>query len=266
MNIKNIIIVSVLSILLVSCYQAANSASGAISVNINYNTAKDAPAGFDGVLKLAVFNEGEIESLIDQTFNVISYTGDFPDPILANNSVPINGRTGLLSLTNIPADRPLTLLVEYYGPYYESGSDYYHSFTGISDTFEVKGGDSEDISVILYETDDGIISFYDSTFYDVYIEIYEPEILDSYITLAGSNIIFNPNSPPERIYFNTFGSVMEPILIGTSDMLPGKKMKIFVRSSQSIFGGETIGISDTFELQPGRTLEVPVSNYYTYQS
>ena len=264
--IRNSIIL-LFTIFLFSCYQAPESSSGSVSIKLNSSVMRDAPAGFDGELRLAVLDDGDLDSLINITTGInpeISYLGDFPNPLLANNSVPFTGTSGVLSLLNVPADRALSLLIEHYHEEYYFGEapTYFMTYAGLSDSFEVKGGGSAEVAVTLVPTTSGKISIdvpLELEFSQVWVEIYEPEILDSYAIISGYLIEYNPDTDPFIESYVSEG-LSHPELI---DMIPGKKLKILVSEYSYPSNGSKIGISGEFELQPGRAKSVPLT-YYEY--
>ena len=266
MNIKNIIIIPVLTVFLFSCYQAPESSSGSVAVKLDSSVMRDAPAGFDGELRLAVFNAGDLDSLIDISGEPeISYLGDFPTPLLANNSFPVIGRSGVLSLLNVPSDKPLTLLVEYDGGYWDpEDTPYYHSYSGVSGTFEVAGGGTAEVAVTLTPTADSTgVTVNKGPLSSGYIRIYLDSEFDGFISLSGSILSFG--TEPSTYISEGTASSGDSEFIYEDAILPGRKYRVIVSEDQGIEGGADVGITDTFELLPGRS-ETISATYYTHNS
>ena len=268
---QRIFIIFIFTALILSCYQGPESSTGSISVKLDSSIMKDAPAGFDGELRLAVFDGGDLDSLIDISGEPeISYLGDFPTPLLVNNSVPVIGRSGVLSLLNVPSDKPLELLIEYDGGYWdpEDIPPYYHSYSGVSEEFEVEGGGTAEVAVTLIQTAYGGISFNllgspDGSFMDsgYYVYFLSPEDFDSQVTISGDTLDYDPWSI-SSYDSDDASEVSYPVEL--PDMLPpGMKFRILVSNSYPFPPESHAGASDSFEVQPGRLTSVSV-NYYEY--
>ncbi len=262
---RYLIFILIFSILIFSCYQAPETSTGNITLNLYTSAAKDALPGYDGELRLAVFSGGILDSIIDDSGSEIRYLTELPDPLLANNAVPINGREGVVSLLNVPAGVQLNLLVEYDGPYYDGGGDYYHSFSGVSETFEVKGGESEEIAVTLIETAYGSVKVNKGTLSSGYFRIFNSDDYDSFITISGSEI--KQLNTSTTIIESHYGTVSGSYIISNEAILPGRKFRLIVSQNSTIdnWSYPDVGISGTFELQPGLTKSVTVT-YYTYNN
>ena len=255
---KYFIILIIFTLFTISCYQEPESLTGSISVNLS-TVSKDAPAGYDGELRLAVFPEG-LDSLIEDSGFQISYLTELPAPLLANNSVPVNGNSGIVSLLNVPADAKLQLLVEFDRDW---NGDYYNAFSGISSTFEVAGGGNSEVTVKLLETANGSVRVNNYTpdpFGMVHFWFFDPDDYNDLITLSGTDITYIDDSVyVEDDWGNVNGAFLEYDAI-----LPGKKYRFMVSEEAYIVTGyPNVGISGTFEVQPGLEKAVSVT-YYSY--
>ncbi len=271
MKIKNII-VPVFITLILSCYMEPESSGGAVSIRLQSDVMRAAPEGYDGELKLRFFSDGDLDSLVEYSGGgasptVVGYLGTFPSPlgvgINSTVTVPFIYENRTLSVQNVPSDKKLNVLVELYTDEYYNGDYYYYymPYAGLSESFEVEGGGTAEVTVTLYETASGTIAVdvSDTDFSQVYIRIFEPEILDSYVTITESTIEYDIESYQEIDSYGSEG-IQYPELI---EMMPGKNLKILVSENSYPETGDLIGISGTFVLQPGRTLSVPVT-YYSY--
>ena len=267
---KNIIVILIFTALTFSCYQTPESSSGSVSVNLDTSVMKDAPAGFDGELRLAVFDGGDLDSLIDISGEPeISYLGDFPTPLLANNSVPVTGRSGLFSILNVPSDKPLTLLIEYDGGYWdpEDIPPYYHSYSGVSEEFEVEGGGTAEVTVTLIQTADGSIAVNKGPLTtSAYFRVFADEDFGSFITISGSDIkeLSTSTTIWESHYHDSDGGTF---FTSEQAILPGRKFRVIVSENSTIdnWSYPDVGISGTFEVQPGLTKSVSLT-FYTYNN
>ncbi len=281
MKINIFLFILLIFIILISCYQQPESAdSGSVSIRLQSDIMRDAPAGYDGELVLAVFKAGDLDSLIGYSggsiaSTEISYLGDFPTPLLANNSVPFTGRSGVISLLNVPSDRSLSLLVEHYGGLYGVEGTYYHSYSGVSDTFEVKGGGTAEVAITLTPTTYAAgMSVNKYTSYTAsHFRLYDPTHLSTILHFNGNEIeLIDPSfyetfNMEDR--YGTTGTVSGNNAIVTFDVadaiLPGRKTRVLVSENQTISQNNFIGISNEFELRPGLSDYVTVT-YYQYTS
>lgn len=267
MRINKLLFLPLTLIFLISCYlQPVNEAEGSVSVILKSDIMRDAPAGYDGELTLALYSAGSLDSLVNQSESEISYLGDFPNPLMANPSVPFIGRAGQLSLLKVPAERQLSLLVEHKGILYEGNPSgpYYLSYAAVSAPFTVSDGGSVEVPITLVPTANGSISVVRDSAYTGtdYISLYEPEDLDMYINIntpSTGNITFN--APPSTLNTGSDSAPTASTITFLNIALPGKKMKIMVTDDSPPFF-ENVGISETFEVQPGRVLSVPLTYYY----
>lgn len=272
---KNIFYIIIIITFISSCYQAPESSSGSVAVRLNSDLMRDAPGDFDGELRLAVFDEGDLDSLIDYpvgAYPMIAYLGDFPTPLLANNSVPFYGSSGVLSMLNVPSDKPLKLLIEHYGERFDTESIYFHSYSGVSEEFEVPGGETTDVTVTLLPTAfAGGMSVNKHTSYieTSHFRLYDPADLDSIINFSGNTISSIDGGTTALNPYGTSGDISGNNAVvnfeSADAILPGRKTRVLVSPSQNISTDDFIGISGEFELRPGLSDSVSVT-YYQYTS
>ena len=261
---KKILLILLIITISISCYLVnTEKNSGTVSVKITSDIMKNPDPGYDYEVKIRFFPEGEMQ--VDQASS-ISYLTAYPETVGPGMiSISVNEDSGSQTIPDVPADRPLNLLAEFYGEHSEFGI-YYIYHAGLSDSFEVEAGENTQVSLDLVYAEGGTLTvdFSDAPEEELanagfVARFFEPAALDSYITINGDVIDFDPYTFPEFTnYYPEFGSY--PYDIG--GIFPGKKMVMLV-SYQEIAGyGDYIGISDVFELMPGRTLSVPVQYYY----
>ena len=262
--IKKILSILIIITIFISCYLAnSEKSSGTVSVKITSDIMKNPDPGYDYEVKIRFFPDGEME--VDQASS-ISYLTAYPETVTPGMiSISVNEDSGSLTIQDIPADIPLNLLAEFYDEYEESGI-YYIGHAGLSDSFEVEAGENTQVSLDLVYAEEGTLTVdfsdapdYDLANYGFVARFFEPAALDSYITISGDEIDFDPYSFPEfDNYYPEFGSYPYNI----EARFPGKKMVMLVSYQETAGYGDYIGISDVFEVLPGRTLSVPVQYYY----
>ena len=263
---RYLIIILVYSVLTFSCYQAPESSTGTVSIKLT-TAAKGAPAGFDGIFKVAVYS-GNIDSYFEKT-SEITYLKDFPSPLLANSYIPFNGDSGDLSLMNVPVSSALTLLIERYSTRSDKGSIYFHSYSGISDVFEVDGIDSTEVVIPLIPTGyaGGMSVPKHSSYSASHFRLYDPAYLLGLVTISGNEIPTINYSSQSFNNYGTTGTVSGNVATVSFDVadaiLPGRKTRALVSENQTIGQNDYIGITDEFELRPGLSDTVPVT-YYQY--
>ena len=250
------------------------SSGGSVSIRLQSDIMRDAPAGYDGELKLRFFADGVLDSLVEYSGGgasptVIAYLGAFPSSLGVGGSsiitVPFNYGDSQLSVQNVPSDKKLNVFIEYYGD--GTLDPYYLAYAGLSDSFELSGGETAEVSVTLVETQPGTITVNNGSGFTgtCYMFVYEPTTFDSDINIDTPDpgtITFNSTSSYLDYYAGTESA---GVITFPDAIMPGKKIKIVVTQYNSFNMGVDHGLSDTFEVQPGRTLSVPVS-YYLYTS
>ena len=252
---KKIIIILLISAALSSCYIKPETGYGKAAVNIQTDIMKTPPPGYEAELVLRLFNEGDFS--VNQDVFGIEYLTEYADTenINGRNSItiPVNGGTGQIELDEIPAEKPLNLLVEYYGD--GVMDSYYLAYAGLSDAFEVEDGGTVAIDVALSETVAGTLVVNKRTGFNGidFMRGYTPEDMASYFYLdtpsAGEMML---NSSPEVYLFESTAPEDSAVsMTFTEDAIPGKKLRILVsNSSLPPFYGEYYGISGEFEVLP----------------
>ena len=271
---KKILLLQLLTVLIFSCYQVPVSDNGILSVIIDADAIKAAPERGDTEIKLRLFNYREF--IADQNiFNRISYLSDFPETVPIGEqdiiTVPVNSDTGRLNISGIPSQKTLNLLIEYYG----EGNDnpYYLSYAGLSAPFTVKSGKAALVNVTMLETEKATLKVnkftgdgYEFSGED-YISAYSPTDMELYInpdTPSPGYITFN-REPNAKIINNetSVNDGQETTMIFMNKAVPGKKMQIIVSDRTEPERPDSYyGISEIFEVQPGKTAEIAVTYYY----
>ncbi len=270
MQIKKILMLTIPLIFIISCYQQPeNEAEGSVSVILKSDIMRDAPAGYDGELTLALYPAGSLDSLVNQSTSEISYLGDFPNPLMANPSVPFIGRSGQLSLLKVPVNRQLSMLVEHNGILYAGNPSgpYYLSYAAVSAPFTVAEGETIEVPITLVPTKYGSIlvskhtSFIGTDNIDRF-KAYEPSAFAAYVNIDNpSTGMLTFNSDPGEIDSGLGSTGGGSTISFLEAILPGKRMRILV-TDEITTDNTTVGVTDTFEVQPGRTLSVPITYYY----
>ncbi len=250
------------------------SSGGSVSIRLQSDIMRDAPAGYDGELKLRFFADGVLDSLVEYSGGgasptVIAYLGAFPSSLGVGGSsiitVPFNYGDSQLSVQNVPSDKKLNVFIEYYGD--GTLDPYYLAYAGLSDSFELSGGETAEVSVTLVETKESpsiTVNRHSSNPSQGYFRFYESEGFDNFTNISGSDITFN-TEPTVVLENYTYNYSSTTITYNVDALPPGKKMRILVSYSQGIYNSDFAGISDEFELQPGLSKTIPVT-YYTYTS
>ena len=272
LNMKRFyIIILIFSVFVFSCYQSpdTSSSTGSVSINLSAVTKAAEAAGevYDGELRLAVYSDGALDSYIKQTPFNITYLAELPSPLLANNSVPYTGASGVVTLLNVPADTKLNLFVEHYGAdyYINDIAQYYLSYAGKSESFEVGAGENTDVSVSLVETvyaTEIIVTNKGTLTESANFRIISAEDYNQYISISGSTIDLTA-FPTSYILDKGNGIVGENLTYtGTEEpLLPGKKLRLIISETPFIGSGNDVGVSGTFELQPGLSKSLAVTYY-----
>ncbi len=265
-----------------SCYlENKDDPDGNVTIKLYSDLMRAAPAGYDGELKVRFYNDGELDSILDYSSDIpplVSYLSDLPTPVSIGGSsiitVPFIYGDSQLSVLNVPKDTALNVLIEYF-----DGDDltdpYYLTYAGSSSSFQVGGGETAEVSVILQETAYATITGNASSAYtvsSVYIDCYDPEEIDLAFFFDSSypdNINQSSNYgsyDPFTSGSATIDNPATPTLLTFDAILPGKKTRLVVKPNTYMSDSDYIGLSEEIELSPGSTLENINITYYSFAS
>ena len=265
---KKLLLILLISSLFLSCYiEDTNSKSGTITFNLPVSKAS-APGTI--TLKLKFFSSGDMKTT--QTASEISYDSDYPEQISVSGpleftySNTVSG--GTATITGVPSETELELLVEHFEEYSTPNEDWYINEAGLSFPFTVGEGENTNVSLMLKQAANASLSADLSGSFgsEVYFLLLDEYVFNNYVEITGSGINFNRGITPTYIKMEEyFFGAPSPYPYQYTDMLPGRKMKILARSSEYISAGSDVAVSETFEILPGTTkTNISFTNYTFY--